>query len=166
MSDSVRISRKAARALLAEMTGSQLLSRAAQELEAALKPKRAVGLRRQRKKTKRATKREETAAIRDAAIKRGEWCCEACGNMFGVNLRPAQLDHFFGRGKAAQSIQNCWALCPNCHRAKTDNKPSAEFWLERFAVHARKHGYMAEVLRCQARLDSLRLMKEAEAASR
>lgn len=107
-----------------------------------------------RKKTerKRRTKKEETAAIREAVFARAGGRCEACSLPFG-DLDPGELDHFFGRGKEPQSVENCWALCHTCHRLKTDNRPDAAHWIEVFlALVAEAYGYREATTKARNRL--------------
>jgi hypothetical protein len=78
--------------------------------------------------------------------------------MFGL-----ELDHFFGRGKAKQSAENCWALCRKCHHYKTENRPSAARWLEDFLQHCLRYGYAAEAERARARLEGICAVRKAEA---
>lgn len=132
-------------------------------LESALKPsekKRAVRRsKRETTKANAATKQVQTSTIR-AAVMRRDWRCNLC---LRENL-PLEFDHFFGRGKEPQSVENCWALCFDCHDDKTNNRPNAKAWLERFVNHCLEHGYMAAATKAQVRLDALRTMEAMEVA--
>lgn len=86
-------------------------------------------------------KRKATNAIREAVWERSSGCCERCRDQMADEA--GELDHFFGRARAKQATENCWRLCSPCHFAKTNNKPSAGFWLQRFCEHCRMHLYMA-----------------------
>lgn len=139
---SVRISLKTARYLvgvlgLSNHSGDQS---AVRELRRAMEPKRSVKLAKVRKTAKRATKKEETAAIREAVMARADGRCEDCGS----SGCPLELDHAFGRGHVQQTERNCWALCGPCHREKTNNRPNAAYWLKRFTLHAQKHNLTRE----------------------
>lgn len=69
-----------------------------------------------------------------------------------------QLDHQFGRGagRPAQSLENCWALHAECHNNKTNNRPSAAYWLERFVSHYWRRRYARERERAVVRLQFVR----------
>lgn len=160
----VRISRRAAQALLEvgreQFTMHGPFHLAIQELESALKPKtkKAWATLKRDKLAKKATRKEETSTIRAAVMSRANGRCEACGleQTFGTDL---QMDHFWGRGKARQTVENCWAIGRYCHSQKTDNHPSAEHWLHRFAEHARKHHYWKEVTRANERMHFVLMRK-------
>lgn len=113
---------------------------------------------RKAKASKRATKREETAAIRAAVMERAAGKCEACFLSFGPLLTP-ELDHFFGRARVPQAVSNCWALCRVCHRNKTDGSPSPEEWCGRFISHCQRYGYAAEASRARTRLHFSRVRR-------
>jgi len=153
VSPRVSLSLKAARALLDGSKG--LYSRDVDELRAAIaKAQRSSATRkklRQPKESKRSAKRKETTSVREAVLKRAGGRCEVCQHGL-TEFSPAEMDHFFGRGKAAQSVSSCWALCRYCHRSKTDNHPTAGYWLERFAAHCDFYGYAAEAERARSRL--------------
>lgn len=155
---SVRISAKTAQVALDILVPSQWTNRAIAELEAALKPKRSVKLARARKAVKAKTKREETAEIRAAVMKRADGACEACRRLFTEDM-PGQMDHMFSR-REPQTERSCWALCFGCHKIKTLNSPSAEAWLRGFWGHALKHGFREEAERARRRLESIRTMAE------
>lgn len=125
---------------------------AAIELERAIsKAERSSSTRlklKQPKAEKRALKRDETITIREAVMCRAHYRCERCD----VIGRTLQLDHFFGRGKVVQTVENCWALCWLCHKWKTQNTPTAVFWLRTFAKHCDKFGYSAEAERARTKL--------------
>lgn len=127
-------------------------SPSARELEAAIARATRASATRKRlgapKRAKKASKREETQAIRAAVMERARGRCEACG----VPSVVLELDHQHGRGKAPQSVENCRALCPLCHREKTLSRPSAAHWLKDFAAHCDVYGYAAEAKRARARL--------------
>lgn len=91
-------------------------------------PKKAAAkkAKRQRVVTKKATKKGETAAIREAVMARADGRCETCG---GEEL-GLELHHALGRGKAKQAESNCLGVCVSCHRQITRNDPSASFWLQ------------------------------------
>lgn len=77
-------------------------------------------------------------ALRAAVFARAGGFCESCGIAHGES---GHLDHFFGRAKAPETIENCWALCLKCDHEKTTNDPSSAAWCDRFYLHAVKHGY-------------------------
>lgn len=141
---SVRISWKTAQLILGsfpnDWVGQGTVGRAFAELRAAMAPRKSVKAAATRRTAKRASKKEETAAIRAAVMKRAGKYCEAC-----LSFCPSpEMDHFFGRVRAAQSERSCWSLCRLCHREKTNNAPSAAHWLEAFVAHCERHGYREE----------------------
>ena len=92
--------------------------------------------------------------VREAVIRRALWKCE-CG--CGRAIPPGEVDHFFGRAKADETVATCWVLTPRCHFEKTNNHPTAGEWLNRFVRHADRHGYTDARNRAQLAL----LWKEA-----
>lgn len=94
----------------------------------------------------------QTREIREAVFARAGHCCEEseCASF------PSAMDHFWGRGKEAQTIENCWALCPRHDREKTENRPSAAYWVYLFIAHCEKHGYVAEAEKAAAKLEVLK----------
>lgn len=161
---SVRISLKTARVLLSAVDLRGLgattvdLAMAAEALRKAIEPKRSVVANRKRRTAKKSTKREETAAIREAVMRRANGRCEVCCAL-DLRLAPLQLDHFFGRVRVKQSVKNCWALCGPCHRMKTENDPSAADWLKWFIVHATRYGHHDEARLAQNRLEAIELSR-------
>jgi hypothetical protein len=93
-------------------------------------------------------------AIRRACAARAEGSCEACGVWVGLQAEEGHADHFSGRGagRPEAAVSNVWILCPPCDVAKTESKPNAAHWLQKFIKHAEKHGYAAEAERAGARL--------------
>ena len=86
--------------------------------------------------------------------------CECCWR-----FEDLQLDHFFGRAKAAESVENCWALCARCHQRKTDNHPRADLWLSAFIAHCIRNNYaeaqaLAETKRATLDAKNLPHLKE------
>lgn len=45
------------------------------------------------------------------------------------------FDHFFGRAKAEETVENGWAQCLIHSEAKTASRPSATFWQRAFIHH-------------------------------
>lgn len=132
-----------------------------QSIESAAKPKRSVVARKKVTAKRRREKSKDTKSIRSEVMARADGVCE-CGCGMGFDFKsPAQLDHQFGRVRAKQSVANCWALRADCHLAKTRNRPSAEWWLQKFAKHAEKHGYHEEFRTAARRLRSLEIQAEA-----
>jgi hypothetical protein len=104
-------------------------------IDLALKPRRSLKPARQRRAEKKKTKKEETAEIRAAVFERAKGLCEMCGTF------ATDLEHAFGRVRVPQKVSNCLAICRPCHRARTNNQPSAEHWWKRYAAHFWKYGY-------------------------
>lgn len=78
-------------------------------------------------------------AIRAAVMDRARGRCEACGERAAL-----ALDHWLGgigRRRQMESVETTWALCGECHRDRTENRPSAADWNRHFEAHARRHGY-------------------------
>lgn len=156
MSAYVKLSMRAARQLayILETSGQKQPQETQSELRAAIaKAERAKSRRVESRKPSeaaRASKREETAAIRAAVVIRAKDACEVCGS----GGQWLELDHFFGRGRGrpAQSARNTWLLCATCHRAKTLNRPSASIWLLHFKAHCAVHGYEKELATAESRL--------------
>lgn len=129
-------------------------------LDAELKPKRSIKLAKVRRTSKRLTKKEETAKVYSWVENRAAGKCEACGMSFSELVRP-ELDHFAGRIRVKQSPDNCWMLGTHCHKQKTLNLPSAEYWLEKFISHCDRWGIRGEAREmAQRRLDSLKLQNQ------
>lgn len=106
-----------------------------------------------RRKVQAMSRRE----IRAQCMERADGHCEKCGRAFTMASAP-QMDHFRGRAKVPESVENCWMLCFGCNREKTDNVPNARHWAEAFLQHAERHDYKhgAELARAQlARLDAM-----------
>jgi hypothetical protein len=92
----------------------------------------------------------ETKRIRASCVRRSEGYCECgCGRWLGED--GGQLDHAESR-RVAQTVRNCWMLTPTCHEDRTNSRPSASVWLNRFASHCDLHGYEAEAARARDRL--------------
>ncbi len=173
MSASVRISRKTATHLLELMVAAYPQARlwAVDDLRAALRvsPKKAAAKKAKRTKVgkTKAEKRDETAAIREAVMARAGGRCECgCGRHFeGAWAQRAELDHFWGRGKAPQSADNCWALSVVCHSAKTNGVPNRGFWLQLYRAHANDHQLDAEAAKATRLIAALELQAEAARVS-
>lgn len=101
---------------------------------ASTKATRARTSRQQEKAGKREAKNRETAEIRGEVLQRDGWKCHLCEGS-EQSTHGLTLDHFWGRGKVAQAVHNCWTLCVGCHRAKTNNKPDRLFWLRMYRDH-------------------------------
>lgn len=86
--------------------------------------------------------RRMSKKIRALVVKRAGGHCENCMAFVGDD---GHLDHQFGRAKVKESVANCWLLCLRCDHEKTTNHPSAQVWLERFAIHAALYAYVVEV---------------------
>lgn len=107
------------------------------------------------KRAKKKTKAEETRDIRAAVFARAGGKCEVCGC-----FDASSMDHFWGRGKAQQSVENCWALCLVCDRNKTLNHAGSDWWLSTFRNHCETHGYADQALKASRRLNFVTTRKE------
>lgn len=92
--------------------------------------------------------------VREAVFNRAGNVCE-CGCGRDITPETGHLDHFFGRAKAEERLQTCWALSIECHAAKTANRPNATYWLVAFALHALTHGYTFEASRTLGKISAL-----------
>lgn len=168
MSASVRISRRAALAILEALRPADLIvpseiieaTRARAELEKALQPKRSVLARRKRTRAKKDEKNAETAAIRAHVMLRAGGKCE-CGCGSAITGATAHMDHFFSR-RERQTVRNCWALHSCCDAAKTLNTPNRGVWLQKFIGHCVVHGYDVEAEMARARFASYQAKRAAE----
>ncbi len=98
----------------------------------------------------RYPKPDSTKVIRQIVFDRADGLCECgCGSFLGDG---GHMDHFFGRAKVEELVINCWALCLACDDAKTNNRPSAIHWLERFSSHCAKYGYMTPLSMAQTKI--------------
>lgn len=105
-----------------------------------------------RKKAKRSARRvhqAETSSIYTEVMARAGGGCEYAAVALPEDGPPLcmglpVMDHFRGRGKAQQTVENCWALCVRHNLQKTDNVPDAALWVNAFIRHCEKHGYTTE----------------------
>lgn len=154
----IRISERHARAIIMAAAGRAQIGliegHALNELRQALQ-RNANPLRPKKPKPKGLS----LTKIRNAVNARAGYLCECgCGRWFRGVGGAAQLDHFFGRARA-QSVETCWRLREDCHFNKTNNSPSAGYWLEKFIEHCRKHGYAVELEQAEARLYALNMTR-------
>lgn len=150
MTRSVRISMKAARAILDHLDRyghheATPAGRGREELRQAMAPPRVRPVRRVPRVLKSAARRQETADIRRECLRRAGGVCECgCGQSLALEESAPweagfpELDHMFGRGngRLPQSSETCWLLRADCHRQKTRNEPDAATWWKKFLVHA------------------------------
>jgi hypothetical protein len=78
------------------------------------------------------------------------------------------VDHFFGRAKADELEFTCWVLRADHHEAKTQNKPTADFWLLKFIGHCGRYrmngnGYATAALAAEKKREWLSAKKELSA---
>ncbi len=66
-------------------------------------------------------------------------------------MRSAHLDHFWGRAKVQETLENCWILCAWCDHDKTTNSPSNNEWLERFRKHCITYELTEQLERIEVR---------------
>lgn len=80
--------------------------------------------------------------VAEAVVERAAGRCECCDRPFLGDEGPFRLtiDHMQGRGRS-ESVETCWALRAQCHEQKTLNDPGASYWLAKFALFAKRHGY-------------------------
>jgi hypothetical protein len=133
---------KTIRSLLLETVRDQdgrLLVQSVEAIDRALSVRKGSTQRRAAKREKKKTKRDETAAIREAVLERaGDQCEFIYPSGDRCSHFAEEMDHFFSR-RNGQSVSSCWGLCGAHHRLKTDNSPSAAYWLESFIDHCQVH---------------------------
>jgi hypothetical protein len=142
-------------------------------------PKPTKAVRTKARKSARAAKNEETARIWEACWRRSGGRCECgCGRVVMRDVEGdsrATLDHWRGRGKAKQSVHNCWILAASCHRERTDSIPTRRAWVTRFIYHCRlwaqqspteDRGYQEQILDARDELAGRVRVREAEKARR
>ncbi len=140
------------------------------EIQRALKPSiKRLSSRSSKAKEKKSRKAEHVASnseIRAAVFVRANGACECgCGaSLFG--LGRGEWDHFFGKGKVASSVESTWAISAACHHRKTNNRPSAEYWLRLFSHHATKHNYVEAIARAGKRLFFVEARSELSSIAR
>lgn len=95
-----------------------------------------------RKREKLATRKEEMARVRRLVWIRSLGRCECdCGAVLS-GPDAGELDHFRGGANraAGTTTGNCWRLAPSCHRMKTLNRPSRDYWVTKFQWHCERNG--------------------------
>ncbi len=92
--------------------------------------------------------------IRAAVFKRADGKCE-CGCSRSITPETGRADHFFGRAKAEETVETVWALAIPCDEGKTNSRPSAVMWCDRFRMHALLHGYGAAAERAATKAQVL-----------
>lgn len=144
----------------------------------ALEPKRHVQLARVRRQEGLEQDHLEWCAIREKVFARagvkepGEFgFCEHC-KAWTQTLQP---DHMFGGSdrRMLQSVFTVWALCATCHRQKTNEQPSRNFWLKAFIAHAlqmmTEHsdvGYRRAADLCESKLEAEAKVERAAAITK
>jgi hypothetical protein len=93
-----------------------------------------------------ATKAEKRRAVYDVVDTRASGYCEACF-LEKCAAPGVSRDHFWGRARE-ESVESVWKLCFACDRAKTENKPTRIWWLEKFRAHAVNHRYWEQAAKC------------------
>lgn len=114
----------------------------------------------------KASKRLETGRIYRAVEKRAGGRCECgCGTPFASEGENApQMDHFWGRGKVPQTVENCWMLTARHHAEK--GGPGRLAWLGKFKTHADGHRYFAESAKAAREIESELLILQAAATTK
>lgn len=157
----IKLSEKAARAIHDHLNtlpwGDLKIDRANEELRRALQPRPKSSQVKKREARNRA-KATQTRGIYGEVEKRADGKCE-CGCTRSLAFGGSELDHFFGRAKAKQSVANCWLLAKQCALDKTRNTPSAAYWFGRFISHATRYGYHDEAERARDRLSAVEMTR-------
>lgn len=113
--------------------------------------KKSTTAHRKRKRAERAEHNAETAEIREAVFERAGGKCECS---VGCQDVPSEMDHAVPR-RHGQSVEACWALSSEHHKMKTENKPDALTWAQRFHRHCLIHGYEGEATKAKIRIEVL-----------
>lgn len=141
-----------------------------ERLRMALKPRnRPMPLEAKKKAAeRRQAHKDETSAIYEAVRNRAGSLCECgCGTPFQEEGPDApQMDHFWGRGRAPQTVQNCWMLTVRHHTRKGASDPSREHWLKAFLNHCSWWKYHNEVAKAARKLESLALSAQSAEAGK
>lgn len=114
------------------------------------------------------------AEVRAAIVVRSEGFCECgCGERVCDDRKTpcypearGEMDHFWGRRKAPETVETCWFLRPGCHLAKTRNQPDAATWLRRFMGHCQRYAFITQLRKAQARLKFVETRNALPAAPR
>jgi len=101
-------------------------------------------------------------ALVAALLARADGSCECgCRRSFGGSIGSrVTLDHFFSRARA-ESLETVWALREDCHRNKTDSRPSAKRWHLAFITHCERYSYHEAAEQARRRLEGIIAMREA-----
>lgn len=94
-------------------------------------------------------------AVRRLVFARANGRCE-CGCLRFITEETGRLDHFWGRAKAEETVETCWALSVACDEAKTANRPTSMHWNLKFLIHCAIHGYERSETRAAVRDAALR----------
>lgn len=117
-------------------------------------PKPTREKRRADKALARRERIQRVHALRSHALDRARYRCECCSS-----LGPLVMDHWLGgRGRRRQEerLETVWMLCLRCNDDRTANRPSAEYWNERFEEHCARHGYPFIGHRCKLLVNILK----------
>ncbi len=132
------------------------------------KPTKPEGKAKKTGKRKAKADRFTGDVYREVNRRAGGMCECGCGNFVnaGRMLDSAQqMDDFWG-GARHESAEECWMIRADCHRAKTDNRPSRMEWLRRFESHCRLYGFKEQVDRCRREREAEELIRQAAEVSR
>ncbi len=156
------ISKRSASALLKIVenlvgTHDAAVRRAAEELRHSLRVRPGLKLAKTRRANKKRAKTVETRSIRAEVMARADGVCECgCRTVFSA-LAPAEMDHFLPKGRYPQTVETCWLIRADCHRAKHKSQPSPEYWLQKFLKHCEKHGLHSAFRIAATRLGALEM---------
>jgi hypothetical protein len=119
------------------------------------------------RKPSKEEKRDATAVLWKAAMARSGGSCECgCGRVFAEEgENKPEMDHEASR-RVPQTLQNVWMLALAHHRMRQQNRPSERWWLGNFLVHCRRHGYLREADRVEARIAVVEVKAALPAAPR
>jgi 5-methylcytosine-specific restriction endonuclease McrA len=165
----VRISWKAAVEILriSRLGLEPALDRALEQLHRATYPKDSWRPQtiKKAKVAKRQAKNDETALIRREVDRRAAGRCECCQVRL-ADWDPGEMDHFWGKKNAPQSVRNCWLLSRTCHRLKGATDPDRIHWLLKFGTHADRYGFRSEVAKVEAEIAAVEAANKADAIKR
>jgi hypothetical protein len=107
---------------------------------------------REAREVKRKSKAERRREVYAAVDKRSCGRCEVVGPVVACANDAEEHDHFWGRGKAPETVENVWHVCKFHHDNKSAWDPSRAIWIERFRRHCEIHRYRAEAAKCDRAL--------------
>jgi hypothetical protein len=135
---------------LAEAWADRVLKAAASKPKVKAPRSQRPGATRKRER-ETAAQRRQRKVYAEVDARSGGGCEHAFAGVYCMN-EATEHDHFWGRGKAEESVETVWHLCKFHHDNKTANDPDRAHWIERFKRHCYVHGYGEQMARCERAL--------------